>query len=43
MACMGRGYQLMSHMRIKLLPQFVGRTVMVENNEVEEAIRIVNK
>jgi len=43
MASMGRRYKAMTHAYARLFPQFVGRTLRVENNDVEATMKTMNR
>lgn len=43
MAYVGIGHAAMKKIAIKNFPQFVGRTVLVKDNDVEASMRLVNK
>ena len=40
---MGTGYKIMNHICIRRFPQFVGRTVLVKDNDIEASMRLINK
>jgi len=42
MAYMGIGYKAMKNVSLSRFPQFVGRTVLVQNNDVEAAMKNIN-
>jgi len=40
---MGRGFKAMFNYKVRVFPQFVGRTLEVKDNDVESTMRIMNK
>jgi len=43
MATLGHAYKAMNNVGVKRFPQFVGRTVLVQDNDVESSMRVINR
>lgn len=43
MSYLGLGYRAMNHIPIYKFPQFVGRTVLVKDNDVESSMKMINR
>ncbi|XP_018020870.1 28S ribosomal protein S21, mitochondrial isoform X2 [Hyalella azteca] len=43
MAFIGLRYPALNHISLRSFPKFVGRTVMVKDNDVESSMRLINR